>query len=179
MIPLRPRRRWRRARPRRPAVLLCVICAGLLCLAASLTPTPILIWNVSASAPIGLYRRIAGTPARGDLVLARLPAGARQLAAERGYLPESVPAVKRITGIAGDTICADGLSVFLNGRLAARRLQHDGKGRELPAWDGCRVLLPGEFFLLMPDVLDSYDGRYFGAVSRHLIIGRLVPLWTK
>jgi conjugative transfer signal peptidase TraF len=178
MIELKPRRRWRVKR-RRPVVLLCSVGAGLLCLAASLTPTPYLIWNASASAPIGLYRRLAGPLIRGDLVLARLPAGARELAAERGYLPKSVPVVKRIAGAAGDTICADGLSVFLNGRLIARRLSHDGEGRDLPAWDGCNILAPDEVFLLMPERLDSYDGRYFGAVSRYLIIGRLAPLWTK
>lgn len=176
---MRRLRRYRRWQQRLPIVLLSLAGAGLLCLAASLTPTPEIVWNASASAPIGLYRRVAGMPERGDLVLARLPAGARELAAERGYLPKSVPAVKRIAGVAGDTICADGLSVFLNGHLVARRLSLDGEGRDMSAWDGCRILEPDEVFLLMTDRLDSYDGRYFGPINRHLIIGRLVPLWVR
>lgn len=178
MIRLSPRRRWRRRQPRRVNILGSAA-LGLLCLAASLTPTPMLIWNASASAPIGLYRRVTGDLHRGDLVLARLPAGARELAAERGYLPASVPLVKRIAGIAGDTVCANSASIFLNGRFIATRLQQDREIRNLPAWEGCKLLQPGDFFLLMPDVPDSYDSRYFGPISRHLIIGRLVPVWTR
>jgi type IV secretory pathway protease TraF len=52
-------------------------------------------------------------------------------------------------------------------------------GRPLPQWEGCETLGPGEFFLMMADVSDSFDGRYFGVTERRGIIGRLVPLWTR
>jgi len=165
--------------PRRPGLIFSISALALLAIAASLTTDPVLIWNASASAPVGLYRRIAGPPECGDLVLAWLPAGARELAAERGYLPRTVPVVKRVAGLAGDTVCAEGATVFINGKPVAGRLAADGQGRPLPAWEGCNLLRPGEFFLLMESSPASFDGRYFGPVRRHQIIGRLVPVWTK
>lgn len=176
-----PFSRHRRSRcySRRPSLVLGTSIAALLAIAASLTPSPMLIWNASASAPIGLYARVAGPPARGDLVLAWLPAGAREIAAERGYLPRNVPVVKRVTGLAGDTVCAVDATVFLNGKPLSTRRSSDSKARPLPSWEGCRILQPGDVFLLMSDAPDSFDGRYFGPVGRRQIIGRLVPLWTK
>ena len=32
-------------------------------------PQPHLVWNASASAPIGLYRVVSGAPERGDFIL--------------------------------------------------------------------------------------------------------------
>ncbi|MGB8843385.1 MAG: S26 family signal peptidase [Aliidongia sp.] len=142
-------------------------------------PVPRLIYNGSASAPLGFYRLVPDTPiTRGDLVLARLPAPAARLAAERGYLPRSVPVVKRVAALADDNVCAESGNVIINGRIAARVLPVDGAGRPLPAWQGCRTLDSDEFFLLMADIPASFDGRYFGPVSAMAIIGRLVPLWT-
>jgi len=165
--------------PRRRGVIPGVSVLAFLAVTASLTSHPALIWNASASAPVGLYRRVAGQPERGDLVLAWLPAGARELAAERGYLPRTVPVVKRVAGLAGDAVCAEGATVFINGKPVAERLAADGKGRRLPTWEGCNLLRPGDFLLLMENSPASFDGRYFGLVGRRQIIGRLVPVWTK
>jgi conjugative transfer signal peptidase TraF len=142
-------------------------------------PMPRLIYNGSASAPLGFYRLVPDVQiARGDLVLAHLPAPAARLAAERGYLPRSVPVVKRVADLAGDIVCAESGAVLINGRVTARVLPADRAGRPLLAWQGCRTLDSGEVFLLMADIQASFDGRYFGPVSATAIIGRLVPLWT-
>jgi conjugative transfer signal peptidase TraF len=143
-------------------------------------PIPRLVWNATASAPIGLYWVRPGEPiARGDLVLATLPDEARRLAAERRYLPSNVPAVKRVAARVGDRICGAGDRILVNGVVAAERLKADGQGRPLPAWQGCRVLYRDEVFLLMEGVPASFDGRYFGPVGTDHVIGRLVPLWTR
>jgi len=175
---LRPTRR-RRGR-RRPRVPLALAGLGLAALgfAVLAEPAPRLIWNASASAPVGLYWVSRTAPARGDLVLAELPLDVRRLAADRGYLPEDVPLVKRLAAIAGDVVCAVGDAVFVNGRHIANRRERDPSGRVLPRWTGCRVLAADEVFLLMTSVSGSFDGRYFGPVWRARIIGRLVPLWT-
>jgi conjugative transfer signal peptidase TraF len=152
---------------------------GIGLLAAAEFATPRLVWNASASAPIGLYRRMDGVIARGDLVLAWAPDPARRLAAERDYLPADVPLLKRVAAIAGDTVCAIGRSIVIDGRAAAERLERDPSERPLPRWDGCLTLQPGELFLLMPGVPDSFDGRYFGAVGADAVIGKVVPLWTE
>jgi len=170
--------RFRRRR-RRSGVILGLSAVALLALAASLTPAYLLVWNATASAPVGLYRRVGGPVTRGDWVLAWLPAGARELAAERNYLPHNVPVVKRAAGLGGDTICADGETVFLDGTPIATRLLADKEGRPMPSWEGCKLLQSGEFFLLNADAPASFDGRYFGAMGHHQIIGRLVPVWIK
>jgi conjugative transfer signal peptidase TraF len=172
------RRRRGRRRPR--AVLaLTLFGLGFIGLATLARPAPWLVWNASASAPIGLYRVLPGKPASGDLVLVRTPDSARQLAAERGYLPQNVPLVKPVAALDGDTVCAADDVISVNGRVVAERLARDRLGRPLPSWSGCHLLDGAEAFLLMEGVSDSFDGRYFGPVPTADIIGRLVPLWVE
>ncbi|MDZ3836998.1 MAG: conjugative transfer signal peptidase TraF [Rhodospirillales bacterium] len=172
------RRRRGRKRPR-TVFALTLFGLGLIGLATLARPAPWLVWNASASAPIGLYRVLPGKPASGDLVLVRTPDSARQLAAERGYLPHDVPLVKRVAALDGDTVCAANDVISVNGRVVAERLAHDRLGRRLPSWSGCHLLDGGEAFLLMEGVADSFDGRYFGPVPTVAIIGRLAPLWVE
>jgi conjugative transfer signal peptidase TraF len=103
----------------------------------------------------------------------------RQLAAERGYLPQNVPLVKRVAAASDDIVCAAGDAISINGRVVAERLARDRLGRPLPTWSGCHLLDGAEAFLLMEGVSDSFDGRYFGPVPTADIIGRLVPLWVE
>ena len=158
--------------------------AGALCAYAALPPSSpsraIIVWNASASAPIGLYRVKQGRAlARGALVLAVPAPALAAFAGARGYLPAGVPLVKRIAAVAGDDVCARGAALFINHRFAAARLASDRKGRALPAWSGCRALQSGEVFLLMANVRDSFDGRYFGPTRASQIVGVLEPLWTR
>jgi type IV secretory pathway protease TraF len=113
------------------------------------------------------------------LVLATLPVGARTLAAERLYLPASVPVVKSVAAMSGDRICGVGNDIIIGGRTAAKRLVADRYGRPLPAWQGCHLLLGNEVFLLMESIPDSFDGRYFGPIEMTRVVGRLVPIWTR
>src|ERR1044072_3681221 len=109
----------RRLRLRRRAASLR---AGIACLGLTiaLPPLPRLVWNASASAPIGLYAVSPGAALqRGDMVIAWPPSEARHLAASRHYLPSNVPLVKRVAGIGGDTICAVDRVVTVGRRTAA------------------------------------------------------------
>jgi conjugative transfer signal peptidase TraF len=163
-----------------PRVIIASGCVGLGLVGAVLVgrPPPLIIYNASASAPIGFYRVLLGDPIhRGDLVLATTPLSVRQLAAERGYLPESVPLVKRVAALDGDSVCVRNRAVFVDGRHVADQRVADRQSRPLPAWSGCRILGFGEFFLLMEGVPDSFDGRYFGLVQASAIVGKLAPMW--
>lgn len=171
--------RERRSRLRRHTALLG---AGIACLGLTiaLPPLPRLVWNASASAPIGLYAVSPGAALkRGDMVIAWPPTQVRDLAATRHYLPRNVPLVKRVAGIAGDTICAVDRVVTVNGRPVAKRRAADAAGRPLPAWQGCIRLEPGMIFLLMTETPDSFDGRYFGATLAQDVIGKATPLWLR
>jgi conjugative transfer signal peptidase TraF len=173
-------RRARQAR-RRLRIRLAIGAAGVALVGLTIIekPLPRLVWNVSASAPVGLYHITPGTPLdAGDMVVARTPAAVRELAAKRHYLPSNVPLVKRVSALPGDYVCAIGEQVYVNGTRAAARLTSDRMGRPLPWWTGCGVLARGEYLLLM-DPLGSFDGRYFGPVGEREIIGKAVPLWVR
>ncbi|MBV9510945.1 MAG: S26 family signal peptidase [Caulobacteraceae bacterium] len=174
--------RWGRppARRRRRTGLAAALAVGLIAAPAVFPPTPRLVWNASASVPIGLYALDPHARIRvGDLVAARTPASVRRLAAARRYLPEGVPLVKRVAAAGGQTVCAAGPLVSIDGRPVARRRAADRLGRPLPWWTGCRRLNAGMVFLLMADVPDSFDSRYFGPVEASAILGRATPLWVR
>jgi len=143
-------------------------------------PPAIFLWNASASAPIGLYEiEHRAMVRRGDTVIAWAPAPARALASARRYLPATVPLVKPVAAIAGDRVCALGRAIMINGRLAAIRRWTDPSGRPMPWWTGCRLLGPGELFLLAAAVPEAFDGRYFGVTAGSLVIGRARLLWRR
>lgn len=141
------------------------------------SPKPILVWNVTASAPIGLYRRSFSGMARAAWVLIRPPHEAHILAAQRGYLPLNVPMVKQIAAQGGDTVCRTGNTVSVNNAVRAVALPQDSRGRALPVWQGCKRLSGDQYFVLTAPAA-SFDSRYFGAVPRANIIERIEPLWT-
>lgn len=153
---------------------------GLIAAPAVIAPQPQLIWNASASVPVGLYRvRAAGDIAVGDLVAVAPPADLATLLAERGALPRGVSMLKHVAALAGSTVCRKGAAVLVDGRRVAMALPRDRRGRPLPEWSGCRTLAPGEVFLLNPDAPESLDGRYFGALPVSAIVARLTPVWTE
>lgn len=142
-------------------------------------PRPRLIWNASASAPIGLWSVTPGAPVdRGDMVVAQLAAPWRSLAARRHYLPANVPLIKRVAAIAGDHVCANDGGIFVNGALVAVPRSTDRAGRAMPRWRGC-TRLADDAVLLLLDGPDSFDGRYFGPTERRFIIGKVSPLWLR
>ncbi|MET3473262.1 conjugative transfer signal peptidase TraF [Novosphingobium sp. 1529] len=174
---LRARKQARRRLCRRLFVL--GLGSGLVVGSALLPPVPRLVWNTSASAPVGLYWVSPGTPAAtGDMVVARVPEPFRTLAATRRYLPRNVPLVKRVAAEAGDRVCARGDQVFVNGRPVATRRQRDALGRVLPWWQGCRMLRREQVLLVM-DSADSFDGRYFGVSQGVDLIGKAWLLWRR
>ena len=170
----------RRLRRRRGAVIggAAAIGIALLSLRAAFPPAPRLVWNASASAPIGLYRLTPGKPSRpGEMVVAQVPARWRRLAAKRGYLPANVPLVKRVAAVAGDEVCAVGQAITVNGRPVTERRIFDGRGRRMPFWLGC-IRLRGRQLLLLMAAPDSFDGRYFGVTEGRDIIGKARLIWA-
>ncbi|MCA0211499.1 S26 family signal peptidase [Sphingomonas koreensis] len=143
-------------------------------------PLPRLVWNASASAPLGLYRiEPERDPAVGPLVAVTPPAPLARWLAERGYLGERVPLLKHVAARSGQRVCRVGAVVSVDARPVAVALEHDGRGRPLPVWQGCRTLRAGELLMLNPDHADSMDGRYFGPLSAATVLGRAVPILTR
>lgn len=147
---------------------------------AASDPLPRLIWNASASAPIGLYKiETRDDPPVGALVAIAPPERLARWMNERGYLGEDVPLLKHVFGKAGARICRIGDIVSIDARRVATALSGDRFGRPLPVWQGCRTLRDGELFLLNPDHPDSLDGRYFGPLPASTVLGRARPILTR
>lgn len=143
---------------------------------AILDPLPRLIWNASASAPIGLYKIDAERdPPPGALVAVAPPAPLSRWLSGRGYLPEGVPLLKHVAAKPGQRVCRIGAVVSVDARPIAVARARDSLGRPLPVWRGCRTLRPGELLLLNPAHPDSMDGRYFGPLPASTVRPRCLP----
>ena len=141
--------------------------------------SPALIWNASASVPVGLYRvQPDPRPHSGDIVVVRPPDDLVWFLAEGGYLPRGVPLLKHVAALGGQEVCRIGRAVSIDGAHVGDALERDHRGRPLPSWSGCVVLTRDQVFLFNADRTDSLDGRYFGPLERNTIVGRAQPVWT-
>lgn len=132
-----------------------------------------LVYNPSDSAPRGFYVVEEPVDVRvGDYVIARLPVATAEVAADRGYLPRSVPVLKQVAAAGGQLVCITGDSVFIDTNAVAKVIAKDARGRPLRAWDQCRRLTEHEVFLLNPTSAASYDSRYFGPLDVSFLRGR-------
>ncbi len=137
-----------------------VIAAAL----ATARARPLLIYNPSSSVPTGFYVRAPGAPRLGDFVIVRAAVASPEEAAQRDYADPTDRFIKRLAAVAGNTICASGSQVEIDGERIITRQETSALGRPLPTWSGCRTLPEGEV-LLLGDTPDSFDGRYWGPIS--------------
>ncbi|MBV8191687.1 MAG: S26 family signal peptidase [Alphaproteobacteria bacterium] len=143
-------------------------------------PIPQLIWNASASVPIGLYRVIpAGKLRVGELVVVQPTEALAEFLADRRYLAMGVPLLKYILALPGQMVCRMDLTITVDGTTIGRALELDHAGRGLPKWDGCKVVPAGEVFFMNWRSDYSFDGRYFGPLPASTIVGRADPLWIQ
>lgn len=164
-----------RRRPLRRFRLIVLGCVALAAIATLAVPVAAgsagFVWNVTASAPAGLYR-ITREPWIGGDRVAVLPGEALGAdLAHRGVLAKGKLLIKRVAGRIGDRVCREGADISVNGELAAKARAADSHGIPLPSWSGCVTLDDGQVFLL-GDTPGSYDGRYFGVTPQAEIVGR-------
>jgi conjugative transfer signal peptidase TraF len=143
-------------------------------------PLPRFIWNASASVPIGLYAvhpavRLEIT----ELVVVRPPRALARFLADRHYLPMGAPMLKRVLALPGQTVCRTDHVITVDGIAMGDALDRDARGRPLPVWQGCQHIPDGRVFLMNWQSEHSFDGRYFGVLSRTTIAGRADPVWTQ
>ena len=151
---------------------------SLIAFSSAAHPMPRLLWNASASVPIGFYViHPAGRLTVGELLAVRPPAPLAQFMAARRYLAFGVPLIKHVAALSGEIVCRSGFTITVNGIAEAQAFDRDARGRKLPVWQGCRTVRSGEVFLMNAGVPDSFDGRYFGPVPDSTIIGSATPLW--
>ncbi len=153
--------------------------AVLLLSALAVVPvTPRLVWNASASVPIGLY---AVVPVKhlavAELLAIDAPDPLAGFLAARSYLPRGVPLMKHVAALPGQRVCRTDRTITIDAVAMGDALIRDSRGRVLPVWQGCRVIAAGDVFVMNRDVGDSLDGRYFGPLPTSSIVGQAIPLW--
>lgn len=135
-----------------------------------------LIWNRTASAPIGLYW-VKDGPITHDRWAVLSPKSDGSLWAQQNrFVGKDWPLLKAIAGLSGDKICRENTTILINGEMRAIALMQDDLQRDLPVWSGCRMLSEDEIFLLNAHP-NSLDGRYFGVTKLEDVDGIAVLLF--
>jgi conjugative transfer signal peptidase TraF len=144
--------------------------------------------NTSRSIARGLYWTSNRLAQKGEYVLLCPPqVDAIEEARRRGYLAAGLcPGgygymMKRIIATGGDTVTVDADGVRVNDVMLpfSAPLLTDRAGRPMPRLRTSHYVLDAAEVLLMSDVSPtSFDGRYFGPVSRAQIRTVIVPVFT-
>lgn len=131
---------------------------------------PWLALNISASVPLGLYRKTAVPQplARGDLVILSVPSSVRAW--------QRIPLLKPVAAVAGDTVCNVEETLWI-GTQSYGRVWQKAHGRPLPHVEGCLTIPDGEVFVAST-VPYSLDSRYAGAIPIRALTAGAVPLFT-
>jgi conjugative transfer signal peptidase TraF len=144
--------------------------------------------NTTKSIPVGLYWTSSAPVEKGAYVLFCPPQlGVFDDAKGRGYIGAGFCEggygymMKRVLAAKGDavTVAEDGVRV--NGALLphSARIKADKAGRPLPRYQFNSYTLGDSEVLLMSDVsATSFDGRYFGPISRSQIKTVIRPVIT-
>ncbi len=106
-------------------------CAGALAagLSAFFHPLPKLIWNASASAPIGFYAvHPAGAVQVAELVVVRPPDALASFLDERHWLPKGALMLKRVLALPGQTVCRADRAITVDGIAMDEALDRDSRG---------------------------------------------------
>lgn len=131
------------------------------------------LFNHSPSIPVGFYVHTDGPLQLGAIVTVRARDVAPDEAHARGFDEEGDRFIKRVAAVGGQHVCSDGVTLTVDGVERARRFETSASAPG--GWIGCRTLADDEI-LLLGDSADSFDGRYWGPVSTHLITGVWRPL---
>ena len=138
-----------------------------------------MLYNRTASLPIGFYLRIPSSASRGDLVIYDPPEDVIAFSLAHGYMEnEKALFLKRVGATAGDTYVIDENGDFyVDGNYVGPVSTADSKGKPLPQLErGILHTVPEGEFLPLGDSTRSFDGRYTGTVSLSRIQSRVVPL---
>lgn len=135
----------------------------ILLIAAAWTPhPPLILFNRTASMPVGLYVYKGHVIGRGEIVAFPLPAAAFAYARRRGEHKDLL-LLKHVLAVGGDFVSTSGGELHVNGTLVGRIPTIDSAGRPLPQWRQARVLSDGEL-LVGSSFERSFDSRFFGPI---------------
>jgi len=142
---------------------------------------PKLLFNPTPSEPRGIYRLVSHPTReyrRGMVVVFAVPPALRALVYGRRWLPDGVPLLKELKGLAGDRVCILPDHLEVNDRIVGPVYSQDRRGLPLPRVRGCFGVAAGDFFAASEHLPNSFDARYFGSLPLSVLQGEAKPLWT-
>ena len=156
---------------------LTILGVCLLLSTSFLQPQKRLIWNRTASAPMGIYWLNDDPFTVGRWVVVSARSDDARWAQSQGFIGEDWPLLKQIEAVSGDEICRIDGVISVNGMTIGKAKNIDSRGRSLPVWTGCQTLSEAEVFLMNPHP-DSLDGRYFGPTDLSDLDGVAALIWV-
>lgn len=105
-----------------------------------------------------------GPPKRGDIVVFQPPVAVEAL----GYMDTSVPWIKRVIGLPGESVSVTGGHVLINGQPIADPYPSEAPNYEMAA----RIVPQGQLFVLGDNRNHSIDSHIWGTVGIERVIGR-------
>jgi signal peptidase I len=101
---------------------------------------------------------------RGDVIVFSPPLGY-----EEGG---TTPFIKRVIGVAGDTVAIHDGQVWVNGVALVEPYVYEGQPTDPPAGQSTWLVPAGELFVLGDHRAASQDSRVFGFIQKSSVIGR-------
>lgn len=129
--------------------------------------------QLSPSMPKGIYWVIpARSIFRGDVVIFKPSNEIDNFLLRHHWIPQSGILIKKVYGVPGDFVCKKNHEVFINHQKIAYVFDEYAPNKKLPNIPFCGKLKKDEYLLMSTRVKKSFDGRYFGIINRHNIIGK-------
>ena len=102
---------------------------------------------------------------RGDVIVFQPPTGFAQDGSD-------VPFIKRVIGVAGDTVEVKDSAVWVNGAKLSEPYVFDGQSTDPPAGQSVWKVPAGDLFVMGDHRQLSEDSRAFGPIAKSAVIGR-------
>lgn len=134
-------------------------------------------YQVSRSMPRGFYFiKPVHRLRHGDIVIFHPPTLALTFLIQKGLVPENGILMKNVMGIPGDYVCKKNHRIWINHRYIAPVYIHGLNQEYLPSKPFCQTLTKNQYLLMSTYISRSFDGRYFGPVSKSRIIGKAIKV---
>lgn len=134
-----------------------------------------LTYSNSISMPKGFYLIVPATILhRNDVVEFLPPQQAQEYLATKHWAPNNGHLLKHVMGIPGDWVCNSNNAVWINNQKIGPIFQFYAPNKPLPQNHFCGKLKINQYLLLSDKIARSFDGRYFGPITKDQIIGKAI-----
>lgn len=137
-----------------------------------------LFLNLTASAPIGIYVKSSGELQKGDYIILDLPKNIKDQITDRPWYNGEY-LLKKIGAEEGESFEIRHDTFFVQDKYFGQIYKKDSNNKALPQLKEGRYIIQKDYILPVSPYSKSFDGRYYGAVSKINIITKVKPFLVK